>query len=100
MDTTADRCNRSSRSADALDPINATRIQHASLPRQHGYGPPRRTSRGGRDSVDHAPGGHDDVANAACGALIELTGGSTYTLDHVCGPDDPPMRLWGYQRVY
>jgi hypothetical protein len=24
----------------------------------------RRTARGGRDSIDHAPGAHDDVANA------------------------------------
>lgn len=30
----------------------------------------RRTSRGGRDSIDHPPGGHDDVANAAVGALL------------------------------
>jgi hypothetical protein len=29
----------------------------------------RRTARGGRDSIDHAPGAHDDVANAAAGAL-------------------------------
>ena len=29
----------------------------------------RRTSRSGRDSVNHPPGGHDDVANAALGAL-------------------------------
>jgi hypothetical protein len=29
----------------------------------------RRTARGGRDSIDHAPGSHDDVANAACGAV-------------------------------
>jgi hypothetical protein len=29
----------------------------------------RRTSRGGRDLVDHPPGGHDDVANAAAGAI-------------------------------
>ena len=28
----------------------------------------RRTARGGRDSVDHGPGGHDDLANAALGA--------------------------------
>lgn len=27
----------------------------------------RRTARGGRDSIDHAPGGHDDVANAVAG---------------------------------
>lgn len=30
----------------------------------------RRTSRSGKDSVDHAPGGHDDVANAVAGALV------------------------------
>jgi hypothetical protein len=30
----------------------------------------RRTGRGGaRDSIDHGPGGHDDVANAVAGAL-------------------------------
>ena len=33
----------------------------------------RRTSRGGRDSIDHAPGGHDDVANAVAGALLAAT---------------------------
>jgi hypothetical protein len=30
----------------------------------------RRTARGGRDSIDHAPGAHDDVANAAAGAAV------------------------------
>jgi hypothetical protein len=30
----------------------------------------RRTSRGGRDSIDHAPGSHDDLINAAAGALV------------------------------
>jgi hypothetical protein len=30
----------------------------------------RRTSRAGRDTVDHAPGGHDDVANCVAGALV------------------------------
>ncbi|MBI4828311.1 MAG: hypothetical protein HY804_05795, partial [Nitrospinae bacterium] len=29
----------------------------------------RRASPGGRDKVDHPPRGHDDLANAACGAL-------------------------------
>jgi hypothetical protein len=29
----------------------------------------RRTSRAGRDSIEHAPGSHDDIANAASGAL-------------------------------
>ena len=32
----------------------------------------RRTSRGGRDSIDHAPGSHDDVANAVAGVLVEV----------------------------
>ena len=30
----------------------------------------RRTSRIGRDSVGHGPGGHDDLANAVAGALV------------------------------
>src|SRR5262249_1847086 len=30
----------------------------------------RRTSRGGKDSIDHAPGAKDDVANAIAGALV------------------------------
>ncbi len=32
----------------------------------------RRTARSGRDSIDHAPGGHDDVANAAAGVLTSM----------------------------
>jgi hypothetical protein len=30
----------------------------------------RRTARGGRDSIDNAPGRHDDLANAVAGALV------------------------------
>jgi hypothetical protein len=30
----------------------------------------RRTAWGGRDTIDHAPGAHDDVVNAAAGALV------------------------------
>jgi hypothetical protein len=32
----------------------------------------RRTARSGRDSIDHAPGGHDDLANAVAGVLVGL----------------------------
>jgi hypothetical protein len=37
----------------------------------------RRTSRGGRDSIDHPPGGHDDLANAVAGiaAINNALGG-------------------------
>jgi hypothetical protein len=32
----------------------------------------RRVVRGGRDSIDHAPGGHDDLANSVAGVVAEL----------------------------
>jgi hypothetical protein len=32
----------------------------------------RRVARSGKDSIDHPPGGHDDVANAAASALVTL----------------------------
>lgn len=35
----------------------------------------RRTARGGRDSIDHPPGGHDDVANSVAGVLTLISGG-------------------------
>ena len=33
----------------------------------------RRVSRGGKDSIDHPPKHHDDLANAAAGALVGVT---------------------------
>jgi hypothetical protein len=30
----------------------------------------RRTGRSGRDTIDHPPGGHDDLANAVAGAVV------------------------------
>ncbi len=36
----------------------------------------RRTARSGRDSIDHAPGSHDDAANAAAGALVLAASGT------------------------
>ena len=34
------------------------------------HGLERRTARGGKDSIDHAPGAKDDVANSVAGALL------------------------------
>ena len=31
----------------------------------------RRTARGGRDSIDHSPGGHDDLANCLAGVIVK-----------------------------
>jgi hypothetical protein len=46
----------------------------------------RRTARGGRDSIDHSPGGHDDLANAAAGALVLAGAAPTATMLFL---DDP-----------
>ncbi|MBR0839116.1 hypothetical protein JQ607_02820 [Bradyrhizobium liaoningense] len=61
---------------DALPLLNSRRVQlldNAKLTRQL-IGLERRTARGGRDSINHAPGAHDDVANAAAGALLAAYG--------------------------
>jgi hypothetical protein len=61
---------------DLLPLLNAARIELLDVPRLHAQllGLERRTARGGRDSIDHAPGAHDDLANAAAGALVGATG--------------------------
>jgi hypothetical protein len=41
------------------------RIRDTSMTRRAGP-----YARGGKDSIDHAPLGHDDVANAAAGVLV------------------------------
>jgi hypothetical protein len=46
----------------------------------------RRTARGGRDSIDHGPGGHDDLANAAAGAIVLAGAAPTATMLFL---DDP-----------
>lgn len=57
----------------ALPLLNSGRVellQHRRLEAQL-LGLERRTSRAGKDSIDHGPGGHDDAANSACGALVQ-----------------------------
>ena len=58
---------------NVLPLINSGRIELLDHPRLVAQfaGLERRTARGGRDSIDHAPGAHDDVCNAAAGALLE-----------------------------
>jgi hypothetical protein len=47
----------------------------------------RRTARGGRDSIDHPPGAHDDISNAVAGVAVALVGGR-------------PMPGWGVFEYY
>jgi hypothetical protein len=57
---------------DLLPTLNSGRVElldHPRLPAQL-CGLERRTARGGRDNIDHAPGAHDDVANAVAGAIV------------------------------
>ena len=57
---------------DSLPLLNSGKIElldHKRLASQL-CGLERRTARGGRDSIDHGPGAHDDIANAALGALL------------------------------
>lgn len=66
----------------------------------------RRTSRSGKDSIDHVPGAHDDVANSAAGALVGASGKIGLHISHAAlaaamkveptmRPQAPP---WGPRR--
>ncbi len=57
---------------DVLPALNSGKVELLDLPRLTAQlcGLERRTARGGRDSIDHAPGSHDDIANAVAGAIV------------------------------
>ncbi len=59
---------------DFLPLANAKRIELLECPRLSAQlvGLERRTARSGKDSIDHGPGGHDDLANAVAGVLVGL----------------------------
>ena len=48
----------------------------------------RRTARSGKDSIDHAPGAHDDRINSIAGALVSAASGAGFL--HI---SDEAMRL-------
>ena len=59
---------------ELLPAINSGRVELLDLPRLRLQLAQleRRTARGGRDSIDHPPHGHDDVANAVAGVLVDV----------------------------
>jgi len=59
---------------DFLPLANARRVELLENPRLSAQlvGLERRTARSGKDSIDHSPGGHDDLANAVCGVLVGM----------------------------
>jgi len=72
---------------DALPLLNAGRVELLDNKRLVAQlcGLERRTARGGKDSIDHSPGQHDDCANAALGALLLAAGkrSSSWTWLHL-----------------
>jgi len=67
---------KSSLYTNLLPLLNSNRIELLDHPRLVAQlcGLERRTARGGRDSIDHAPGAHDDLANAVAGAAALALG--------------------------
>jgi hypothetical protein len=57
---------------ELLPALNSGKAELLDLPRLVGQlmRLERRTGRSGKDSIDHPPGAHDDLANAAAGALV------------------------------
>ena len=57
---------------ELLPLLNSCRVELLDITRLRAQlcGLERRTARGGRDSIDHAPGAQDDLINAAAGALV------------------------------
>jgi hypothetical protein len=86
--------------------INAGRVRlldHPELLRQL-RGLERRRGWGGRDRVDHRRGQHDDLANAAAGAIVLCAQGATYVPARLWMSGDPPsnpdaeVREWAAAR--
>ena len=57
---------------ELLPCLNGRKIELLDIPRLASQfcGLERRTARGGKDSIDHSPGAHDDLANSVAGALV------------------------------
>ncbi len=70
-----------------LPALNSSRVELLDNPRLIAQlvGLERRTSRSGKDSIDHGPGGHDDLVNSVAGALI-LAAKSMVSMHAPSGP--------------
>ena len=66
--------NKSAIYLEFLPALNGRRIRLLDNPRLTGQlcNLERRTARGGKNSIDHAQGAHDDLANSACGVLVHV----------------------------
>lgn len=74
--------NRSELYLDLLPVVNSGRVElldldHHAKARNQFANLERRVGRSGKDSVDHPPGSHDDVANAIAGAIVGCKAGAS-----------------------
>lgn len=94
---TADR-PRSDLYRDTLPLLNSGRVElpeNTELLNQL-VGLERRTSRAGKDSIDHGPGGHDDLANSVAGACIEANRQPPAVIFEVLESEPAPWALFGF----
>jgi len=76
---------------DLLPLLNSEQVELLDVPRLAAQlaGLERRTSRSGKDTIDHAPRGHDDLFNAAAGVIVEALAlesrGGVETFDFITG---------------
>jgi hypothetical protein len=84
---------RSDLYVDLLPHINSQRIQLLDHPRLISQltALERRSARGGRDVIDHAPNGHDDLANAVAGLASINTLYPNYDSTYAGWGDDPTV---------
>jgi hypothetical protein len=57
----------------------------------------RRTARSGKDSIDHPPGGHDDLINAVAGALVSARDAGPFLpgdVDDLMVAPEHPSIIW------
>lgn len=85
---------------ELVGPLNAGQIELVDHPRLINQlcNLERRTARSGRDSIDHGPGGHDDVANAAASALYAARASDQWDQGIPCAPrifSDERKVIWG-----
>jgi hypothetical protein len=66
---------------DFLPMVNSRQVDLLDHPRLFGQlvSLERRTARGGRDSIDHPPGAHDDIANSVAGVAVQTRAASNVT---------------------
>jgi hypothetical protein len=78
---------------DLLPSINSRRVDLLDHPRTNNQivGLERRVARSGKDSIDHPPGAHDDLANVVAGVTSFCITKGTYNMAALAGtlPDDP-----------